>query len=75
MLSHGADMVSLARGANERTLAGLDAAITRYADEQGWYNSPKQSLPRRRRPRAGVLLHAGQVLPPDPDAREDWDEP
>ena len=42
MLSHGADMVSLARGANERTLAGLDAAITRYADEQGWYNSPKQ---------------------------------
>jgi TIM-barrel protein len=42
MLSHGADMVSLARGATERTLAGLDAAITRYADEQGWYNSPKQ---------------------------------
>lgn len=42
MLSHGADMVSLARGANERTLAGLDAAIARYADEQGWYNSPKQ---------------------------------
>jgi TIM-barrel protein len=42
MLSHGADMVSLARGASERTLAGLDAAIQRYADEQGWYNSPKQ---------------------------------
>lgn len=42
MLSHGADLVSLARGANERMLAGLDAAITRYADEQGWYNSPKQ---------------------------------
>ena len=42
MLSHGADMVSLARGANERTLAGLDAAIARYADDQGWYNSPKQ---------------------------------
>lgn len=42
MLSHGADMVSLARGATERTLAGLDAAISRYADEQGWYNSPKQ---------------------------------
>ncbi len=42
MLSHGADLVSLARGASERTLAGLDAAITRYADEQGWYNSPKQ---------------------------------
>ncbi|MEN6442835.1 MAG: methanogenesis marker 9 domain-containing protein [Methanoregula sp.] len=42
VLSHGADMVSLARHADERTLAGLDAAITRYADEEGWYNSPKQ---------------------------------
>jgi TIM-barrel protein len=42
MLSHGADIVSLARHADERTLAGLDAAITRYADEEGWYNSPKQ---------------------------------
>ena len=42
MLSHGADLVSLARGSDERTLAGLDAAITRYADEEGWYNSPKQ---------------------------------
>jgi tRNA-dihydrouridine synthase B len=42
MLSHGADLVSLARHADERTLAGLDAAITRYADEDGWYNSPKQ---------------------------------
>jgi len=42
MLSHGADMVSLARQSNERTLSGLDAAITRYADEEGWYNSPKQ---------------------------------
>ncbi|NYT06921.1 MAG: methanogenesis marker 9 domain-containing protein [Methanomicrobiales archaeon] len=42
MLSHGADMVSLARGSDERTLAGLDAAITRYADEHGWYNAPKQ---------------------------------
>ena len=42
MLSHGADMVSLARKADERTLAGLDAAISRYADEDGWYNSPKQ---------------------------------
>jgi tRNA-dihydrouridine synthase B len=42
MLSHGADMVSLARQADERTLSGLDAAITRYADEEGWYNSPKQ---------------------------------
>lgn len=42
MLSHGADLVSLARQSDERTLAGLDAAITRYADEEGWYNSPKQ---------------------------------
>ena len=42
MLSHGADLVSLARQSDEYTLAGLDAAITRYADEEGWYNSPKQ---------------------------------
>ncbi|MDP3565276.1 MAG: methanogenesis marker 9 domain-containing protein [Methanoregula sp.] len=42
MLSHGADMVSLARQSDIRTLSGLDAAITRYADEEGWYNAPKQ---------------------------------
>jgi TIM-barrel protein len=42
MFSHGADLVSLARKSDERTLAGLDAAITRYTDENGWYNSPKQ---------------------------------
>ena len=42
MLSHGADMVSLARKSDERTLGGIDAAISRYADEHGWYNSPKQ---------------------------------
>jgi TIM-barrel protein len=42
MLSHGADLVSLARQSDERTLAGLDAAITRYAEDEGWYNSPKQ---------------------------------
>jgi len=42
MLSHGADLVSLARQSDIRTLAGLDAAITRYADEEGWYNAPKQ---------------------------------
>ena len=42
MLQHGADLVSLARHSDERTLAGLDAAITRYADEEGWYNAPKQ---------------------------------
>jgi TIM-barrel protein len=42
MFSHGADMVSLARKSDERTLSGLDAAISRYAAEEGWYNSPKQ---------------------------------
>lgn len=42
MFSHGADLVSLARRSDERTLSGLDAAITRYSDEHGWYNSPKQ---------------------------------
>ena len=42
MLSHGADIVSLARKSDSRTLSGLDAAITRYAMEEGWYNSPKQ---------------------------------
>jgi tRNA-dihydrouridine synthase B len=42
MLSHGADIVSLARRSDTRTLSGLDAAITRYAMEEGWYNSPKQ---------------------------------
>lgn len=42
MLSHGADMVSLARRSDERTLAGLDAAISRFTDEHGWYNAPKQ---------------------------------
>ena len=42
MLSHGADLVSLARQSDIRTLSGLDAAITRYADGEGWYNAPKQ---------------------------------
>jgi TIM-barrel protein len=42
MLQHGADLVSVARQSDDRTLAGLDAAITRYADEEGWYNAPKQ---------------------------------
>ncbi|MGB8309635.1 MAG: methanogenesis marker 9 domain-containing protein [Methanoregula sp.] len=42
MLSHGADLVSLARQSDVDTLAGLDAAISRYADKEGWYNSPKQ---------------------------------
>jgi len=42
MLSHGADLVSLARQSDVRTLSGLDAAITRFADGAGWYNAPKQ---------------------------------
>ncbi|MFA4824196.1 MAG: methanogenesis marker 9 domain-containing protein [Methanoregula sp.] len=42
MLSHGADLVSLARQSDIRTLSGLDAAITRFTDEEGWYNAPKQ---------------------------------
>jgi len=42
MFSHGADLVSLARNADLRTLAGLDAAIERHTDEHGWYNAPKQ---------------------------------
>jgi len=42
MFSHGADLVSLARHSDPDTLAGLDAAITRYAREFGWYNAPKQ---------------------------------
>ncbi|TAJ44798.1 methanogenesis marker 9 domain-containing protein [Methanofollis fontis] len=42
MFSHGADMVSLARRSDERTLAGLDAAIQRKEEETGWYNAPKQ---------------------------------
>ncbi|WP_292730378.1 methanogenesis marker 9 domain-containing protein [Methanoculleus sp.] len=40
--SHGADLVSLARQSDPWTLAGLDAAIARSADEGGWYNAPKQ---------------------------------
>jgi TIM-barrel protein len=42
MFSHGADLVSLARRSDIQTLSGLDAAITRYANEFGWYNAPKQ---------------------------------
>ena len=42
MFSHGADLISLARHSDTQTLAGLDAAIARYAGEFGWYNAPKQ---------------------------------
>ena len=59
MLSHGADLVSLARQSDIDTLTGLDAAISRYADAEGWYNSPKRAVSRRRHPGAYVLLHPG----------------
>jgi tRNA-dihydrouridine synthase B len=42
MLSHGADLVSLARKSDEVTLRELDAEITAFADREGWYNAPKQ---------------------------------
>ena len=67
MLSHGADIVSLARKSDKRTLSGLDAAITRYATEEGWYNSPKRVVPGRGYPRSHVLLHPGQRVPAHPN--------
>lgn len=42
MFSHGADIVSLARNADNKTLENLNRAIAEYAEESGWYNSPKQ---------------------------------
>ena len=42
LLSHGADIVSLARHSDAGTLEALDNSIAAYADETGWYNSPKQ---------------------------------
>ncbi|MDG6256034.1 MAG: methanogenesis marker 9 domain-containing protein [Methanomicrobiaceae archaeon] len=42
MFSHGADLVSLARQSDAKTLAALDAGVTEFADEVGWYNAPKQ---------------------------------
>lgn len=42
MFSRGADLISLARRSDIKTLRGLDAAIKEYADDSGWYNAPKQ---------------------------------
>jgi TIM-barrel protein len=42
MFSHGADMVSLARGADLSVLQNLDRYIRATAEENGWYNAPKQ---------------------------------
>ena len=40
--SHGADLVSLARGASPALLKYLSEYIDASADEVGWYNAPKQ---------------------------------
>lgn len=42
MLSHGADMLSLARQASPENLRSIAESLARYADETGWYNAPKQ---------------------------------
>jgi tRNA-dihydrouridine synthase B len=42
MFSHGADLVSLARKADKRTLLSISDSIATYADTEGWYNAPKQ---------------------------------
>ncbi|MDO5846110.1 MAG: methanogenesis marker 9 domain-containing protein [Methanocorpusculum sp.] len=40
--AHGADLISLARHADLDTLRALDRYIRATADENGWYNAPKQ---------------------------------
>lgn len=40
--AHGADMVSLARRSDEKTLSGIGQALGQFTREHGWYNSPKQ---------------------------------
>ncbi|HJJ36193.1 MAG TPA: methanogenesis marker 9 domain-containing protein [Methanocorpusculum sp.] len=40
--SHGADLVSLARGAHPDLLADLSAYSAEMAETVGWYNAPKQ---------------------------------
>ncbi len=40
--SHGADLVSLARRAENQLLTLLDRYIRATAEETGWYNAPKQ---------------------------------
>lgn len=42
MFAHGADMVSLARKSDEKTLSVLNTQVTQYTREHGWYNVPKQ---------------------------------
>ena len=40
--AHGADMVSLARRSDPKTLASISEALAQFTREHGWYNSPKQ---------------------------------
>ena len=42
LYSHGADMVSLARRSDKKTLAGIHEGLAQFTREHGWYNSPKQ---------------------------------
>ena len=42
MFSHGADLISLARKSEIKTLARLSTEVSAFADETGWYNAPKQ---------------------------------
>ncbi len=42
LFAHGADMVSLARKSDIKTLSGISEGIAQFTREHGWYNSPKQ---------------------------------
>lgn len=42
MYSHGADMISLARESDPKTLKNILESIDQYTKEHGWYNAPKQ---------------------------------
>jgi len=74
MLSHGADLVSLARKSDKETLAMLDAEIKNYADTDGWYNSPKQLCRGGDIRAAHLLLHAGKGMPAHSHARKSRDD-
>ncbi len=42
LFSHGADMISLARGSDIKTLKEINSGIEQFYREHGWYNAPKQ---------------------------------
>lgn len=42
LFAHGADMVSLARRSDLKTLAGVSEGLAQFTRDHGWYNSPKQ---------------------------------